>query len=40
MGRRPRRHGDEGERMAAAGNYDLIILDMRLPGKVGIAGAA
>jgi two-component system copper resistance phosphate regulon response regulator CusR len=28
--------GDEGERMAAAGNYDLVILDMRLPGKPGI----
>jgi two-component system, OmpR family, response regulator len=28
--------GDEGERMAAAGNYDLIILDMRLPGKSGL----
>ncbi len=29
-------NGDEGERMAAAGNYDLIILDMRLPGKSGL----
>jgi len=28
--------GDEGERMAAVGNYDLIILDMRLPGKSGL----
>jgi two-component system copper resistance phosphate regulon response regulator CusR len=28
--------GDEGERMATAGNYDLVILDMRLPGKPGI----
>jgi two-component system OmpR family response regulator len=28
--------GDEGERMAATGNYDLIILDMRLPGKSGL----
>jgi two-component system copper resistance phosphate regulon response regulator CusR len=28
--------GDEGERLAAAGNYDLIILDMRLPGKSGL----
>jgi two-component system OmpR family response regulator len=28
--------GDEGERMASAGNYDLIILDMRLPGKSGL----
>jgi two-component system copper resistance phosphate regulon response regulator CusR len=28
--------GDEGERMAVAGNYDLIILDMRLPGKSGL----
>jgi two-component system, OmpR family, response regulator len=28
--------GDEGERMAAAGNYDLVILDMRLPGKPGL----
>jgi two-component system copper resistance phosphate regulon response regulator CusR len=28
--------GDEGERMAAAGNYDLVILDMRLPGKPGM----
>ena len=28
--------GDEGERMASTGNYDLVILDMRLPGKPGI----
>ena len=28
--------GDEGEQMAATGSYDLIILDMRLPGKSGI----
>jgi DNA-binding response OmpR family regulator len=28
--------GDEGERMATAANYDLIILDMRLPGKSGL----
>jgi two-component system copper resistance phosphate regulon response regulator CusR len=28
--------GDEGERMAAGGSYDLIILDMRLPGKSGL----
>jgi two-component system OmpR family response regulator len=28
--------GDEGERMATAGNYDLVILDMRLPGKPGM----
>ena len=28
--------GEEGERMAAVGNYDLIILDMRLPGKSGL----
>jgi two-component system copper resistance phosphate regulon response regulator CusR len=28
--------GDEGERMAATGNYDLVILDMRLPGKPGM----
>jgi DNA-binding response OmpR family regulator len=28
--------GDDGERMAAAGNYDLVILDMRLPGKPGM----
>jgi len=29
-------NGDEGERMAFSGNYDLIILDMRLPGKPGL----
>ena len=29
-------NGDEGERMATAGNYDLVILDMRLPGKPGM----
>ena len=29
-------NGDEGEAMAAAGNYDLIILDMRLPGRSGL----
>ncbi|MEO5579631.1 MAG: response regulator transcription factor [Gemmatimonadaceae bacterium] len=29
-------NGDEGERMASSGNYDLIILDMRLPGKSGL----
>ena len=29
-------NGDEGESMAADGNYDLIILDMRLPGKSGL----
>ena len=28
--------GDEGERLAAGGTYDLIILDMRLPGKSGL----
>jgi len=28
--------GLEGEKMAAAGNYDLVILDMRLPGKSGL----
>jgi len=28
--------GDEGEQMAAGGSYDLIILDMRLPGKSGL----
>ena len=25
--------GDAGEQLAAGGTYDLIILDMRLPGK-------
>ena len=29
-------NGEEGERMAAEGNYDLVILDMRLPGKPGL----
>ena len=29
-------NGDEGEREAMAGSYDLIILDMRLPGKPGL----
>ncbi|MEO5588005.1 MAG: response regulator transcription factor [Gemmatimonadaceae bacterium] len=29
-------NGDLGEQMALAGNYDLIILDMRLPGKSGL----
>ncbi|MGK2962183.1 MAG: response regulator [Gemmatimonadaceae bacterium] len=28
--------GDEGERLAASETYDLIILDMRLPGKSGL----
>ena len=28
--------GDEGEQLATAGTYDLIILDMRLPGKSGL----
>lgn len=28
--------GEEGERLAAGGTYDLIILDMRLPGKSGL----
>jgi two-component system copper resistance phosphate regulon response regulator CusR len=28
--------GDEGEQIALDGNYDLVILDMRLPGKPGI----
>lgn len=28
--------GNEGERMATAGGYDLIVLDMRLPGKSGM----
>jgi len=28
--------GDEGEQAAMMGNYDLIILDMRLPGKSGL----
>jgi two-component system OmpR family response regulator len=29
-------NGEEGERMAASDTYDLVILDMRLPGKSGI----
>lgn len=29
-------NGDEGEKMALSGNYDLVILDMRLPGKPGL----
>ena len=29
-------NGDEGEQMAATGTYDLVILDMRLPGKPGL----
>jgi len=28
--------GDEGERLAQAGGYDVVILDMRLPGKSGM----
>jgi two-component system copper resistance phosphate regulon response regulator CusR len=28
--------GDEGEQFALSGTYDLIILDMRLPGKSGL----
>src|SRR5437868_15289138 len=28
--------GDEGERRASSDAYDLIILDMRLPGKSGL----
>jgi two-component system copper resistance phosphate regulon response regulator CusR len=28
--------GDEGEQLATTGAYDLIILDMRLPGKSGL----
>jgi two-component system, OmpR family, response regulator len=28
--------GEEGERLAASDAYDLVILDMRLPGKPGI----
>ena len=28
--------GEEGERLAAAGSYDLIVLDMRLPGRSGM----
>ncbi len=29
-------NGEEGERLAGADAYDLVILDMRLPGKPGI----
>lgn len=29
-------NGDDGEKLALSGNYDLIILDMRLPGKSGL----
>ena len=29
-------NGDDGEQLATTGNYDLIILDMRLPGKSGL----
>ena len=28
--------GEEGERLASSDNYDLLILDMRLPGKPGL----
>ena len=28
--------GEEGERLAAGGSYDLIVLDMRLPGRSGM----
>jgi two-component system copper resistance phosphate regulon response regulator CusR len=28
--------GEEGERLAGSGAYDLVILDMRLPGKSGL----
>src|SRR5215211_8345142 len=28
--------GEEGEQLALTGTYDLIILDMRLPGKSGL----
>jgi two-component system copper resistance phosphate regulon response regulator CusR len=28
--------GEEGERLAAAEAFDVIILDMRLPGKSGL----
>ncbi len=28
--------GDEGERLAASETYDLVILDMRLPGRTGL----
>lgn len=29
-------NGDEGEQLATTGAYDLVILDMRLPGKSGL----
>src|SRR5688572_27398476 len=29
-------NGEEGERIAASGAYDVVILDMRLPGKSGL----
>jgi two-component system copper resistance phosphate regulon response regulator CusR len=29
-------NGNDGETLATAGDYDLVILDMRLPGKSGI----
>ena len=29
-------NGEEGEHAAMTGNYDLVILDMRLPGKTGL----
>lgn len=29
-------NGEQGESLAADGNYDLVILDMRLPGKSGM----
>jgi len=28
--------GEEGERLAAGGAYDLIVLDLRLPGRLGM----
>ena len=28
--------GEQGERLASSGAYDLVILDMRLPGKSGL----
>ena len=28
--------GEQGERLAGTGAYDLVILDMRLPGKSGL----
>ena len=28
--------GDDGQRLAESGSYDVIVLDMRLPGKSGI----